>query len=273
MKIKNKLIKLTIASKGRKYFKVTYPGRTFTYNLAIDEVTKNLEVGKTYNFATKEIIEEGYRTTYSYVAYSVLDKDFTSEDNKVFDSISTNLSYIKENLGQYWYKNGAEKVEQGLKRMEQLGVDCSNFKDRYQSLKQEWLINEEKLAVVKSKERVNNYFDYIRQAIKEGYWYQKGEDTVQLEIEFLNSKGVCVENYETKLNELKKMFEASEKENEVKLNERIKENKTSEDAQYSIPGQRDLFLLKFPDATHFICWECGRKMPIHTMRQDGSCGC
>lgn len=259
MQIKNKLIKLTIASKGRKYFKVTYPGRTFTYNLTIDEVTKELEVGKTYNFAVKEVIEEGYRTTYSYIAYSVLDKDFTNEDVKILNSISANLSYIKENIDLYWYKKGAEKVEQGIDRMEKLGVNCSNFKERYELLKQEWETNESKIAIVKSKDRINNYFDYIRQAIKEGYWYEKGEDTIKSEMEFLNSKGLSVENYEITLNKLKESFDSSKKEND--------------DTPQAIPNQKELFFIKHPHATHFICWECGRKMPIIRMQHDGSCGC
>jgi hypothetical protein len=216
--VKNKeprLITVEIASKGRKYLKAHYKGKTFDFNVAINDVTKDFEPGKSYTFPAieqKEVNKYGTKLTYWPVDVDAekraeIEKknEIEHEKNKAAlqqrieaenkKEIERWLGYVEDKANDgYLYQNGVSKLKE---------LHIEKWPDLDERLK-EAMTKAERVALrMDTKKNLEHIEDNLGK-----YWSTKGESRVLENIAKLkNQYGVDTEKYESKLKELKEAYE------------------------------------------------------------------
>jgi hypothetical protein len=203
-----------IVSIGRKYYTATYPGKTWKFQIEINNENKSWKEGDTVEFyALKYEDQSKYGTRLSY--WPVKEEKGKEEKEKQTDYVNKQkierwLGYIDNRAKEYGslYQKGADEVKA-------LGIEkYPELNDRYKKI-----LNKIKMtAQVKSFEK---WTGYIKENIN-SYWYNRGEQEALSTIKDMKKLGSDTSKYEKELSDLKNMFnDRSKKQTEEKENKEL----------------------------------------------------
>jgi hypothetical protein len=179
-----------ITKKGRKWFQAEKVDGGYKAQIEINDTSKEWEVNSIVEFDGKFEKKVNYGHTKVFI-YPCTEEQ--KEQEKEQKEIEKWLTYV-ENQTEYVYTNGVNNLE------------------KY-NLNQEQKIRLNKAIEIATINKNNQYVYYIEENIKNGKWYQKGEDTILKNCETYK---INVSEYKEKIAELKKTYE-EQKEAKIKL--------------------------------------------------------
>lgn len=204
---------------GRKWIQGVseFKGNDLLWYIEITPESKTWEIGKTYNINVEAKVE---RSSYETKRYGFLvggetlkNRQEEEKREKALKEIKRWMSYIEDNLKNYWYKKGEDVVNSYLKyplTSEEINI----FKSKLEDLKN-------KHKELKYPQELERWLSYIKDNM-EKYWYGKGEENV---IKYATMLGVKKE-YEEILNDLKQEYKQIQINN--KAEKEIKKYKSSD---------------------------------------------
>ncbi len=196
---------LEVKSIGRKWIKAVYPGKSFEYQVRINEISKDFEVGRQYTFdAVVNIERDRYGTKATIVPIDPSEKGkFDRPDNE--SEIARWLGYI----GDYVKKGDGYLYPKGMEKVNELGIDnypeMKATLDKYVS-KAEY--DKTRQTAKKLHRKAKDYLGYIKQNLDK-YWYRKGEDRLKGFIAELDELGEETSGYTERLNEYREHYNLS----------------------------------------------------------------
>jgi len=157
-----------VKSKGRKWFKISFPGKDYVFNMEINDLTKDYKVGDNiFINAAKETVSNKYGSKTTFFPISAADKDEIRAEGKIKKEayqkeknrkeIDRYMGFIRNARDEgYFYKNGYEKIK-ALGAMED------------PEIKKE--IDSIIIAVteIKKAEKIKQYMGYLKESAEKGY--------------------------------------------------------------------------------------------------------
>lgn len=185
---------------GRKWIEGIEVKKGYKAQIEINEISKEWTVNQVVEFEGRIERKSCGRFTKTYI-YPCPKEDYEEYRNNT--EVEKWLGFV-ENEVNYVYKNGIEKLK-SLKLNE-------TQKERLDKAIAKASINN-------ANQKINDYFGYIKNYLSENKWYKNGEATVINNINILKKFKVDTDFYESRLKELKLIYE---------------ENKIKEESKYFI---------------------------------------
>jgi hypothetical protein len=187
-----------IVSAGRKYYTATYPGKTFKFQIEINNENKNWKDGDTVEFyALKDEDSSKYGTKLVY--WPVKEEKGKEEKTKQVDYVNKQkiekwLGYIDNRAEEYGslYQKGADEIKA-------LGIE------KYPELNERYKKTLEKIKTKAPVKSFEKWTGYIKENIN-SYWYNRGEQEALSAIKDMKKLGSDTSEYEKELSDLKNMF-------------------------------------------------------------------
>ncbi len=211
-------ITLEIKSIGRKWIKGTYPGKTFEYQIPINDISKNFKPGERYTFdAVVNVERSKYGTKATVTPIDSSKKVQLKADNNESE-VERWLGYVEgyiERGDGYLYPKGMDKLKE-------LGIE------KYPELQkrlEEAIAKAEKDGEIEKVEKLHKqarkYLGYIDENLHK-YWYQKGEDKLSGFLGDLDELGEDTTEYKDQLQALKDKHKGVEEQKEADRGEKLK---------------------------------------------------
>jgi hypothetical protein len=186
--------KLEIVKRGRKYFKVRVPGRTFLMDLYITESNNNLQEG--------DIVEINVLKNEEYSKYGTKVQYYPLSDNKKEEiEAEKEKEYNKKEIKRWmeYVRSAANSgyiYQKGMNRLYELGAD------KIAEIQKELGEIHIKVQNKKTIQKINDYLGYMKEAANKGYVYRNGLSTL---------RKLKIEKYPEKEKELNDILDSVEK--------------------------------------------------------------
>jgi hypothetical protein len=193
---------LEVKSVGRKWIKVTYPGKSFTMDLEITDQTKSYKPGDTISIsAVKKVSSNKYGSKVNIYPVSVdVETQYKSENNK--KEIDKWMGYIRDAKEKgYVYEKGVDKIK------ELGGLENEEIKAEIDGIKKT-------VSALKRREKIKQYMEYLRNSSDSGYLNKNARDKL---IQF----GVKDSDFADEFADIIKKTEAHESKKRIAKNQKV----------------------------------------------------
>ena len=203
----SKIVELEVKSKGLKYLKVNFPGKTCSYSLIMNPVSEKCIVGGFYKFLVKQKKKKDkFGTTVIFTPLELLTdnllKEEKNKDQIIIDynknQIEKFLNYIEDTIDEYWYTRGECIIREDLIRLKKYNIDTELYENKLNDLEKKFIISE-------AIKEIEKHLIVLEKSIA-GLWKKTSEIKVEEYLDILKENDYDNKNYLAKLINLKKAY-------------------------------------------------------------------